>query len=95
MASVCLCPDPRSPVFNGQSCTISIHFFFWTTFLPVPIFMFQFFVEGLTFSADTGNVSHLNRSVCSLWTNCWGQGAVCHQRGLCSLVSGLGFFSLL
>lgn len=53
MASVCLRPDSRSPVFDGQSCTISIHFFFRATFLPVPIFMFQFFVEGLTFSADT------------------------------------------
>lgn len=36
-------PELRSSVFHGKSCTIFIRFFFWDTFLPIGIFIFQFF----------------------------------------------------
>lgn len=38
---------------SGKSCTIFIHFFPLGTFLPLSMSVFQFSVEGLTFSAVT------------------------------------------
>lgn len=60
---LCSLPDLRSSVFHGKSCTIFIPFFFWDTFLPIGIFIFQVFCwRSCNFSCYL--------EICSTWTAC-------------------------